>query len=167
MNKLIYKIINLLRNRNILHIVNKIMMIDNHNLILPKLYLGNIHSAQDISFLKSNKIDSILNCTKDEKFHSYFKDKSKLRISVNDSRSKNNLLKFRKEIQKGVEFIDKEISLNKTVYVHCYWGLMRSSTVIAAYLIKKHNMKKDSAILFVKSKRPMALLPFYNFNDIL
>jgi len=130
MDNLIYRIIGLLRNRNILHIINKIMMIDNHNLILPKLYLGNIHSAQDVSFLRSNKIDSILNCTKDEQFHPYFKDKPKLRISVNDSRSKNNLIKFRKEIKKGVEFIDKEISLNKTVYVHCYWGLMRSATVV-------------------------------------
>jgi hypothetical protein len=166
-DKSVFNLINFLRNRNSLKIINNIGSIDNHNLIIPNLYLGNIQSAHDISFLESAKIDSIINCTKDETFHPYFEKKKKLRLILDDSREKENLDNFKKNIINGIKFIDNEISLNKTVYVHCYWGLMRSATVVAGYLIYKYNLKKDDAILLVKDKRPMALSSIYNFNEVL
>ena len=71
-------------------------------------------------------------------------------------------------IDNGVEFINTHKNINnKIVFVHCYWGLMRSATVVAAYLMKKYNMPKDDAINIIREKRKCALLPFYNFNEVL
>jgi protein-tyrosine phosphatase len=63
--------------------------------------------------------------------------------------------------------IDNSIEENKPVYVHCYWGLMRSATVVAGYLMLKYNLPMDDAINIVKEQRPKALSSFYNFNDVL
>ena len=54
-----------------------------------------------------------------------------------------------------------------TVFVHCYWGLMRSATVIAGYLIKYENYSVDNAIELIKNKRSYTFSNLYNFKDIL
>ena len=54
-----------------------------------------------------------------------------------------------------------------TVFVHCYWGLMRSATVVAAYLIKSYKITHIDAIQLIREQRQFALASFYNFNEIL
>ena len=71
------------------------------------------------------------------------------------------------EILETINFIDSCLEDNKPVFVHCYWGLMRSATVVAGYLIKRYNLKVDDAIFIVKINRPYSLISFYNFNEIL
>jgi len=166
-NKTIYNIISLARNTKSVKVVNKVANIDNYNLIIPNLYLGNIQAASDIDFFKNNKIEAIVNCTENEPFHQYFEDKLKYRLSVTDSKDPDNISKFKKEIVDAVNFIDNAIDSNKPVFVHCYWGLMRSATVVAAYLMKKYKMELNDAINIVKEQRPLALLSVYNFNEIL
>jgi len=75
--------------------------------------------------------------------------------------------KFKNDIIDSIDFIENCLNQKKPVFVHCYWGLMRSATVIAAYLIKKYNISKLDAINIVKEQRPMALSSIYNFNEIL
>ncbi len=166
-NKNFYNILCLLRNERSLKIVNKIARIDDYNMIIPNLYLGNIKSANNVEFLKDNNILSIVNCTENEPFNDYFDDKSKFRLKVNDSREKENISKFKKEIFECINFIEESISNNKPVYVHCYWGLMRSATVVASYLIKRYGLSAKDAINLVKEKRPRALSGIYNFNEVL
>ena len=163
----IYSILKISKNNKILNIFNNIFNIDDYSIILPNLYLGNINLAYDISFLKENNISAIVNCTNEEPFNSYFDDKDKLRISINDSKDPNNINLFKKNIINGIDFIDKCINSGKKVYIHCFWGLMRSSTLVCAYLIKKYNIPYRDAILIVKEKRPMALSSLYNFNEVL
>ena len=79
----------------------------------------------------------------------------------------DNINLFKENIIHSIEFIDTCLEENKPVYVHCYYGLMRSATVVAAYLMKKYKIPKDLAIILVKEQRPMALSSFYNFNEIL
>jgi protein-tyrosine phosphatase len=40
------------------------------------------------------------------------------------------------------------------VFVHCFAGVSRSATIVIAYLMKEHGLSFNSAIKFVKSKRP-------------
>ena len=157
----------LIRNRKSLNIINKIARIDDHNMIIPNLYLGNIKSANDIHFLKENNIQTIINCTENEPFHEYFDDKSKYRLNINDSRETHNINRFKEQIFEIIDLIDDSIINNKPVYVHCYWGLMRSATVIASYLIKKYKLSSKDAITLVKEQRPMAISSLYNFNEVL
>lgn len=54
---------------------------------------------------------------------------------------------------KGAEFIDKAIKGGGKVLVHCHYGVSRSATICAAYLINNQNMTCDKAIELLKSKR--------------
>jgi protein-tyrosine phosphatase len=168
-NKGMYNLLCKFRNTKTLTLVNSVTKIDDYNLIIPNLYLGNVKCAHNLNFLLDHNIQGIVNCTEHESFHEYFNDehKRKMRLSINDSRSDENIIKFKSEILETINFIDNCLDENKPVFVHCYWGLMRSATVVAGYLIKKYNLKADDAIFIVKTNRPYSLISFYNFNEIL
>jgi predicted protein tyrosine phosphatase len=166
-NKIVYNILCATRNRKCLDVISKIGNIDNYNVIIPNIYLGNLNCANDVNFLKNNNIQAIINCTEQEPFNEYFIDKSKFRLSVNDSKEEDNINKFKDDIIDAIEFIDKNMEENKILYIHCYWGLMRSATVVAGYLIMKYKLDYESAIELVKEQRPKALSSIYNFNEVL
>jgi len=167
MNKLIYNTINLARTKKTVNILNIITNTDDHNLIIPKLYLGNINSSTNIEFFKKCKIEAIVNCTENEPFHEYFKDRPKFRLNVNDSREPENIERFKREIIRTMDFIDNCIEQEQAVYVHCYYGLMRSATVVACYIIRKYGLTKEASISIVREHRPYALTSIYNFDEIL
>ncbi len=167
-NRTVYATLNLLRNKNSIKLFNFMLNNENSNLILPKLYLGNIIDAHNPDIMKKYNVEAILNCTESEPFHKYFDDKTTLRIDIKDSLDDTNVEKFIDKIDEGVDFIDYNINtMNKTVYVHCYWGLMRSATVVAAYLIKKHKFTINESISMVREKRPYSISEYYNFNEVL
>ena len=167
LNKGLYGILCLARNKKILKIINNSASIDECNMIVPNLYLGNILGANNTEFLINNNIQSIVNCTKNEPFNEYFDNKYKHRLAIDDSRDDENISIFKREIIHAINFIDKSIEEDKAVYVHCYWGLMRSATVVAGYLIKKYNLTTEEAINIIKEQRPKALVSYYNFNEVL
>ncbi len=166
-NNIVYKSINILKSKSTLSIANNLSLIPNHNRIIDHIYLGNLNSAHNEEFLKSAHIGAILNCTVNEQFHSYFLNKPRFRLDVEDSRDRQNIELFREKLPACVQFIEENIYNNRIIYVHCYWGLMRSATVVAAYLIKNYHYTPQEAIAFVKQKRPQALSSLYNYNDLL
>lgn len=166
-NKTIYNILCLARNNKTINVVNKLANIDNYNIIIPNLYLGNIKYAYNKDFLIENNIGAIINCTENEQFDDYFDDKQTFRLAINDSKDKENINKFKNEILNAVYFIENALDNNIPIYIHCYWGLMRSATVVAAYLIKKYNLSIEDAIHIIREQRPCALVSFYNFNEVL
>jgi protein-tyrosine phosphatase len=117
--------------------------------------------------LKNNNIQAIINCTEKEPFHEFFKKEQCLRIEINDSKDEMNLINFQSKIFDAIRFIDYNIKNNKSVFVHCYWGLMRSATIVCAYIMIKYNLSKEEAINLVKEQRPYAMNSLYNFNEIL
>ena len=177
-NKAIYNTIGFFRHKKSLKIFNAIMNAENSNIIVENLYLGNIIEAHNLSFLVNNNIGAIINCTEDEPFHQYFimndednktkNEKYILRLDIKDSKDEENVEKFMDIIDNGVEFINTHRNINKqNIFVHCYWGLMRSATVIAGYLIKYENYSVDNAIELIKNKRSYTFSNLYNFRDIL
>ncbi len=166
----VYKGLQKLKTPAFFKTFNKLTFVNNFDQISSQLYLGNIESSKDIHFLKNNNINAIVNCTEDEPFHEYFNDenKFKLRIDIKDSRDTENLQLFYTKIHNSVLFIEDQIhNKNNNVLVHCYWGFMRSATIIACYLIKRYNFQPNEAIQFIQDRRYMALNKFYNFNDII
>jgi len=53
----------------------------------------------------------------------------------------------------SVDFIANGIMCGGKVLVHCQKGISRSSTIVAAYLIKKKDMQVDDAISLIKNAR--------------
>ena len=166
-DKTFFSILNITRYPQTLNIVNRIGMIDDYNMIIPNLYLGNYKMASNLDFLNKHNIQCIINCTEDVEFDPYFDNKHKLRLDINDSKESDNINSFKEKIINSIDFIDNCLEENKPVYVHCYYGLMRSATVISAYLIKKYKIPKELSINIVKEQRPRALSSLYNFNEVL
>lgn len=135
--------------------------------ITSHIWLGNIQSSRDINFLKENKINAIVNCTQHEPFHSYFQSLPKMRLDVSDHRNEENIEKFYQLLPSIVEFIQNQVKNNNIVLIHCYWGFMRSATVVGAYLIKEYKMKPNDVISLIQDKRPQTFSSLYNFNELL
>jgi predicted protein tyrosine phosphatase len=164
---LFHKSLQILKTPVIFKTYNKVCGVSNADRIHDYLYLGNIESSKDELFLKKNQIYCIINCTEEEPFAQYFDFKPKLRIPVKDSRDDMNNEKFYQYLHQAVAFIDKHVEKKDVILVHCYWGFMRSATVVAAHLIKKYHFTPQIAIDYVKAKRPKTFSHLYNFNDLL
>ncbi|MBI4215702.1 MAG: dual specificity protein phosphatase family protein [Parcubacteria group bacterium] len=57
------------------------------------------------------------------------------------------------QLEFGVSVLERLVSMQKKVYVHCENGHGRAPTLIAAYLVKNGKTPKE-AEAFVKTKRP-------------
>ncbi len=129
--------------------------------IIPGLWLGNMESSQDASFIKKNKIKAILNMTHDlpNKFQSS-KHIEYGNVKVDDSLEEKDFKIMEHSLPYAVAFIHKNLDLEgKNIAVHCYLGAQRSAVATAAYLLKHHpeiapTMAK--AVKYVHSKRPIA-----------
>lgn len=58
----------------------------------------------------------------------------------------------------GVRVIEDQWRKGNSVYVHCKAGRTRSTTVVACYLMQRHNWSPEQAVEFIKKKRPHILL---------
>ncbi len=88
-------------------------------------------------------------------------------MSIDDNKEPENMKKFQENIFNAIKFIDNEINKKRVILIHCYYGLMRSATVIASYLIVKYKMSVNDAIEFLKKKNKMIFNRSYNFIEIL
>ena len=167
MESTIYNFIKMIKNKTSLSIFNFITNNNDIIQIMPNLYLGTINAAHNLEILKNNNIKSIVNCTNNEEFLDYFENKSKHRLAIEDNKEESNIQIFSDKLLDVVRFIDNQIMLDKNVLVHCYWGLMRSPTVIGAYLIMKYHMTTDDVIKFIQEKKCMTFSNIYNFKSIL
>ena len=162
-----YKALQLLKRPVILKGYNKVLGVNNADRIHEYLYLGNVEASKDEYFLKAFQIGAIVNCTENEPFSSYFDQKPKLHIPVKDSRDDINKQIFYQYLKESTRFIKEEREKKNVILVHCYWGLMRSATVVAVHLMDQYGFTPQRAIEYVQSKRPRALSSLYNFNDLI
>ena len=163
----IYKNIQKFKSSTNLKILN--FMTNNSDIIYicPHLYLGNYNSSQNLDQLTKFNIDSIVNCTKDIPIHEYFKDRTFFRLEIDDSKDIDNINEFKKKIIDATIFIEQQVNQKKNTIVHCYWGLMRSPTVIASYLMFKYKMDVECAIEMIKDKKNCSFHNLYNFKEVL
>lgn len=130
----------------------------NHNaweasLILSdqNVWLGSLASACDRSALKARNITRIISAVYD--INPIFPDDPELiylKIPVLDKPSEQIATHF----EKAIDFIDESIQHGHGVLVHCVYGISRSSTLMCAYLMRKHNMSVKIAIEYIKASRP-------------
>lgn len=119
-------------------------------LVKSHLYLGSFENSWDLEQLKNKNIKYILNVSKDLPFimDALFVKK---RIAVEDD-SNEMLIHF----QDAFSFIDSALEKNENILVHCYAGMSRSTTLVAAYLIHKFKWTTKQSLEFLSEKRPIA-----------
>jgi len=62
------------------------------------------------------------------------------------------------KLAKGVEFINKFLPIDQSVYVHCKAGRTRSATLVGCYLMNANNWTPEQAVDYMKDRRPHILL---------
>jgi len=125
---------------------------ENLNLIVNRLYLGNLAAAGDeakLTELGITHVLSILEITPDIP-DTIGKD-NHLHIQLNDTSGSDIL----RHLEQTTEFITSALGENakNKVLVHCLMGISRSATVVAAYLVATRKMTGADAIVYLQRKR--------------
>ena len=58
----------------------------------------------------------------------------------------------------------REHNAGNTVLVHCHAGKQRSAAVMAMTLLAKTRQSADSAMAYIRQRRPVAFFPEANFD---
>uniref|UniRef100_A0A8C5RB00 protein-tyrosine-phosphatase n=1 Tax=Laticauda laticaudata TaxID=8630 RepID=A0A8C5RB00_LATLA len=127
--------------------------------ILPFLFLGNEHDAQDLEKIQRLNIGYVINVTTHLPLYHYEKGLfSYKRLPATDSNKQN----LRQYFEEAFEFIEEAHQCGKGLLIHCQAGVSRSATIVIAYLMKHTRMTMTDAYKFVKGKRPI-ISPNLNF----
>jgi len=133
----------------------------NANEIIPGLWLGNRKASQDTDWLRENNITVIFNATKDIPFVPG--NRSMYRIPVDDNLEDDEIRNMELWSWEIVFKVIKEYNAGKKILIHCYAGVQRSAAITAMVLIAKYRCSADTAIKYIKSKRPIAFYIQANF----
>uniref|UniRef100_A0A6A7FSF3 protein-tyrosine-phosphatase n=2 Tax=Hirondellea gigas TaxID=1518452 RepID=A0A6A7FSF3_9CRUS len=126
--------------------------------ILPFLYLGSQHDANNRQMLQDHcvlyELNVSISCPKPD----FVQDSHFLRIPVNDNFSE----KLTPYFWDAFNFIDKVRESGGSVLVHCLAGISRSATVAIAFVMKHLHLPYEEAYRYVKNRRP-TISPNINF----
>lgn len=121
---------------------------DSLDKIINHIYLGDINNAFNKPLLIKYNIKNVISIIHGS-YPIYPNDFNYLILDAIDNEKQSIIDLF----ESSNTFIDNAIKNNENIYIHCIAGVSRSSTLIAAYLIWKYNMKPNDAIDLIKEKR--------------
>ena len=132
--------------------------------ILPNLWLGNLDTTYDLEFLQDAKITHVLSILEIDHCSPAMAAKGviHMRIRMYDSDDEPIFNVF----PTACKFIGDALKGGGAVYVHCLMGMSRSPTLVAAYLMKTHDMSAEEALTFLVERRPI-VCPNDGFRDAL
>lgn len=132
--------------------------------IIPNLWIGDEKSFCDKSFLKTQEIKFIINCSKDLNENEFGIET--VRINVDDrpsvSHAEDNEIMSR-SLDSAIDYVHKILMTGGGVLVHCKAGKQRSACVIAGYIMKYGGADIDKSVYYIRTKRPIAFTPVVNF----
>ena len=98
------------------------------------LYLGNASNSADLYWLKSRRINAIINCTEELPNLFAFNNIQYYRLQVRDLRGAR-LFRKPRSARHLLSYIHRNMSLGKNILVHCFAGSSRSAAVCVFYLL--------------------------------
>jgi len=119
-----------------------------------QIYIGNLAAAKSIDLRRQFGITHLLSVCQDIPPEG----PNHLVIPVQDSEYDDILI----HLPDACRFIKNTVESGGRVLVHCYMGISRSATVIAAYLMSSRQIPVQKAIAIIKRARPQ-IQPNYGF----
>lgn len=126
--------------------------------IISRVFLADLYSATNPAILRQLKITHVLSVMPGEVDLPPWDPSRHLQLSVLDMPFEEIL----PHLKTAVRWIIKalESSPDTRVIVHCFQGISRSSTVVAAYLIAAHGFSVSRALDHIQFRRPFAMPNF-------
>lgn len=117
------------------------------NEIIPNLFISNWETSNNTNIINSYNIKAVITLTsfnKPESIINFYRNNNIdfLFIKIDDSPYENIYQYF----DLTFSFIDKYISQNQNVLVHCMAGISRSSTIILNYILRKMYMSNTNKL---------------------
>ncbi|KAJ7063700.1 protein-tyrosine phosphatase-like protein [Mycena amicta] len=123
--------------------------------VIPsQIYLANLSAAQSSATRQQFGITHIVSVCLDYPSSG----PNHLVIPVNDCEYDDLLI----HLPEGCVFIQDALAQGGRVLIHCLMGISRSTTVLAAYLMKTRHLSPSAAISFIQKRRP-CVQPNYGF----
>ena len=138
----------------------------NFNHIDLNLWLGSLpYNEKCFKKLKERRINYIFSIMTEEEIKNidFDKDFEQILIPILDCDGP--------KIEQFEEAVDKIMDLqenypDKNIYIHCFYGKGRSSSVAVAYLIKKYGISLDKAIERVKYSNPITHINYKQYISL-
>ncbi|KAI3387190.1 hypothetical protein SNEBB_010854 [Seison nebaliae] len=126
--------------------------------IYSGIFVGSQEDAVSSEKLKKFDIRWILNATHNGAKSILIKENQFKRLNVHDSFE----TKIIKHFEDTYNFINKALSSNEKILIHCLAGISRSPTIVIAFLMRKFGWTVQEAFHFVK-KRRNGVAPNFSF----
>jgi protein-tyrosine phosphatase len=130
----------------------KKQIIQEPDLIIDSLYIGDAKMASNVSLLQRYQITHIVNCaselkSNERKYNQMF---NYLMLPMVDGFDTD----LNDYITTVIEFIEDALENKGNVFIHCSQGISRSASILIAYLMYKYNTPYDETLEFVRQSRP-------------
>ncbi len=106
-------------------------------------------SREEMDWVRENGVKAVLTLTEEPLLEQWLNNIYYLHVPTVNSSAPDI-----EDIEKAVDFIDKNLKNNKSVMVHCAAGKGRTGTILVAYMMKFRGMNVKSAIEEIRSLRP-------------
>lgn len=106
-------------------------------------------SREEMDWVRENGIKAVLTLTEEPLPEQRLNNIDYLHVPTVNSTAPDI-----EDIEKAVDFIDKNLKNNKSVMVHCAAGKGRTGTILVAYMMKFRGMNVKGAIEEIRSLRP-------------
>lgn len=106
-------------------------------------------SREEMDWVRENGIKAVLTLTEEPLPEQWLNNIDYLHVPTVNGSSPDI-----EDIEKAVDFIDKNLKNNKSVMVHCAAGKGRTGTILVAYMMKFREMNVKGAIEEIRSLRP-------------
>eukprot|EP00759_Apiculatamorpha_spiralis_P051003 PhF_6_TR5086/c0_g1_i1/m.7135 len=126
----------------------KLFKEDTIQLVLPNLYIGSYHPANNEALMRSMNITHIVCCVNcPPRFPSKFEY---LVIPAED----NAKYDMSQHFEEAVKFMHTPLGVTNTgVLVHCGAGISRSAAIVIAYIMWRHRIPYNGALSIVQQSR--------------
>jgi len=106
-------------------------------------------SREELDWIRENGIKAVLTLTEEPLPEEWLNDIDYLHVPT-----VNGAAPDMADIDKAVNFIDRNLKNSKATMVHCAAGKGRTGTILVAYMMKFKNMDVKQAIESIRNKRP-------------